>query len=259
MRRPPAGARGPGLRARPSLAWCLAAAACLLLGRAALAATGGAVEQRDRPADGGERLYLAHCASCHGASGAGTNRGPALTGSGGAAAHFMLSTGRMPITDPDEPLRRRPPAFDDADIAALVDYLSGLGDGAPVPEVDVAGADLARGGQLYRLNCAACHGWGAAGGGMVGPGNVPSLKHATDVQVAEAVRIGPGRMPLFGRDILDDDELADVVAYVSRLRDPDDPGGFALGHLGPFAEGAVALAGALAGMVLLTRWVERRR
>ena len=105
----------------------------------------------------GRELFLTACSSCHGAQGRGTNQGPILTNVGAAAASFQLTTGRMPLTDPGAQPVRKPPAFRPAEIDALVAFVSSLGHGPPIPNVDIATGNLSRGGTLFRFNCAACH------------------------------------------------------------------------------------------------------
>jgi ubiquinol-cytochrome c reductase cytochrome c subunit len=56
-------------------------------------------------------------------------------------------------------------------------------------------------------------------------------------------------MPRFGPRQLDRHAIDSVARYVVSLREPPDPGGWSLGHLGPVAEGAVAWL--LAGSVLI--------
>src|SRR5205823_961092 len=64
--------------------------------------------------------------------------------------------------------------------------------------------------------------------------------------------------PAFSRNAISDQQATEVAAYVQELRDPDDRGGLALGHLGPVPEGAVALIGGLGALVLLSRWLGTR-
>jgi ubiquinol-cytochrome c reductase cytochrome c subunit len=75
------------------------------------------------------------------------------------------------------------------------------------------------------------------------------------VQTAEAIRIGPGAMPVFGPETLDDTQVASVVRYVEYLRQPEDRGGFGLGHLGPIPEGFVAWVIGLGAMLMAVRWI----
>ena len=64
-------------------------------------------------------------------------------------------------------------------------------------------------------------------------------------------------MPAFGEAALTDDQLNDVVTYVRYLDKPRDRGGSALWHLGPVAEGAIALA-ILGALLCFTLWIGER-
>jgi ubiquinol-cytochrome c reductase cytochrome c subunit len=216
------------------------------------------------------RLWRSDCAVCHGAEARGTEDGPSLQGVGEAAVDYELSTGRMPLVvparrrvvpgtqriAPDRDPRRHEPAYDADTIAALVRYVGTLiGDrGPPVPTVGAG--DVATGGELFRESCAACHSWSGEGGALLHR-EAPPLHQATPVQVAEAVRVGPGQMPAFGTAAFTEQQVDDVVAYVHELDHPDDRGGLALRHLGPVAEGAVGLL-ALAVVLLACRWIGDR-
>jgi ubiquinol-cytochrome c reductase cytochrome c subunit len=203
-------------------------------------------------------VYLRDCAVCHGARGDGTPRAPQIASAGGALTDYELSTGRMPIDRPDELIQRRPPRYSPDGIKALVDYVATFGGGGvPIPIVDTAHADVARGGELYRLNCAACHSWSGTGGALLGR-EAPSLTLATPVQVAEVIRTGPGSMPSFGRETMNDDDVEAVAAYVEELHHPQDRGGNPLLHLGPFPEGAVAWIIGIGAMLLFVTWVGER-
>ena len=225
------------------------------------------------------RVYLSDCAVCHGADGAGTAYGPALQGVGRAAVDYYVSTGRMPLLDevgrdpvtrvlkPNSEIQspnprvtptRHQPAYPPEMISALVDYVHGLGSGGPdLPTVDAAAGDLTRGGEIYRLQCAACHAWSGDGGALYHR-EAPPLHDATAVQVAEAVRVGPGLMPAFGPAAVSESDLNSLVAYVRSLRHPDDRGGSALWHLGPVAEGGIAILVGLAVLVLCTHMIGDR-
>lgn len=116
---------------------------------------------------------------------------------------------------------------------------------------------LPRGGRLYRLNCAACHRATANGGALPFAGmNVPSLENVPVAAVPIFVREGPGPMPSFPRTVLSDQDVASVAKYVGFIHSKPHPGGFALGFLGPVAEGFVAMIGLLA-MILCAVWIEK--
>ena len=77
----------------------------------------------------------------------------------------------------------------------------------------------------------------------------PPLEDATATQIAEAVRIGPYVMPRFSTKAITPHQLDSIVAYVEYAKHPDDPGGWALGHLGPVPEGLVTWF--IAGIALI--------
>jgi quinol---cytochrome-c reductase cytochrome c subunit len=201
----------------------------------------------------GRELYLTGCVSCHGADGVGTDLAPTLVNAGAASASFYLTTGRMPAAQglPYQPPRKQP-AYAQPDIDALVAYVASLGDGPAIPTVDIAGADVAAGGVLYRANCASCHQSAGAGGALSYGQSAPHLKFATSTQVVEAMRTGPGEMPVFSEQTITDEQANQIAAYVQYLHDPDDRGGAALGGNGPVPEGLVALVVGVGGLVIIS-------
>jgi ubiquinol-cytochrome c reductase cytochrome c subunit len=202
-------------------------------------------------------IYLRDCAICHGPDGRGATNGPSLQGWGRAGVDYVLTTGRMPLPSPDAETVRRTPKYDQATITALEDYIDALVPGGPdIPDVDVLAGDLSLGGEIYRAQCAACHEWAGDGGALL-EREAPPLGSATATQIAEAVRIGPGTMPIFGAAAISDTDLAGLVRYVEYVDRPDDRGGQPLWHLGPVAEGAAGLA-ALALLLVVIRLIGSR-
>ena len=202
--------------------------------------------------------YLADCATCHGPQGKGSNRGPTLKGVGAASVDFMVRTGRMPLHDPSDEMERRKPTYSPQLLDDLIAYASGLTGGGPaIPRVDVASGDVSAGAGLYREQCAACHSWAGTGGALTGR-QAPPVTPASPTEVAEALRSGPGNMPVFGSAAIDAKQLNDVTAYVQSLKTPEDRGGANLGNFGPVAEGAVAIVIGLGGVMLAVRWLGER-
>lgn len=225
---------------------------------------GGPAKAAGDPSERGQELFVTGCSSCHGARGGGVTtpdgevRGPSITNAGDANAYFQLSTGRMPLADSgDIPVRKRP-AYSTDDIAALVAYVGSLGNGPRLPTVDIANANLALGGEQYFANCAACHSASGAGGALSYGRAAPSLSESEPLQVATAVRSGPGDMPVFGPDVLDQEQLDAVTRYVQYLRAPDDRGGLPIGRIGPVPEGFVALTLGIGALLAAVAWIGTR-
>jgi ubiquinol-cytochrome c reductase cytochrome c subunit len=219
----------------------------------------------DEPgAEPGRLTYLRDCAWCHGAGADGTGNGPSLIGVGTASVDFMLTTGRMPIPEPQAQPRRRASAYTAAQIAALIRYLTPEVAGGPaIPAVDPSAGDLGRGADLYETNCAACHSSTGVGGALTNGLVAPPLAGATPRQIAEAMRLGgagyrSGHMPRFGPETFDEQDVEAIVAYVGYLQHPDNRGGADLGHIGPVVEGFVAWLVLLLALLLFVRWIGQK-
>jgi len=235
----------------------LAAAATVALRPGSVAVAGADPLQVVR----GQQVYQLKCQTCHLASGLGQpdKQIPSLHGVGAAAVDFYISTGRMPEANYSPQARRGPVTVSPADKDALIAFITTTWPGGPdIPTIDLENADLVNGGDLFRTNCAPCHGAVGAGAALAHGAYAPSLHRATPLQVAEAVRVGPGNMPVFDQGTLSDAEVNDIVAYVGYLRHPNDRGGAGLGWVGPIAEGFVGLVLGLAGVVAIAAWVGHR-
>lgn len=207
----------------------------------------------------GRRLFVSDCASCHGVDGRGVeDQGPSLQDAGPASAHFYLTSGRMPMATTQGQSRRKPVRYDEEEIDALVAHVASLGEGPEIPDIDPAGGDLARGNVLYSANCASCHNSAGSGGALGQAVFAPAVHEATALQVAEAVRVGPGAMPAFSEATLDGQQLDDLVRYVEFLDDPVDRGGAHLGRVGPIPEGLVAWIIGLGLPLLAAAWIGTR-
>jgi ubiquinol-cytochrome c reductase cytochrome c subunit len=206
----------------------------------------------------GRELFVVGCASCHGANGEGTDQGPDLRGVGAAAADFQLSTGRMPSAAPERQSVTKRSPYTRREIDDLVAYVASLGPGPPIPDVITPPGDLQDGADLYLDNCAACHSAGGNGGALSLGQAAPTVHDATRVQVAEAIRTGPGQMPVFGPETLSRKQVNSILRYVEYLKKPEDPGGFSLGLVGPITEGLIAILIGLGALMLVSRWIEPR-
>jgi ubiquinol-cytochrome c reductase cytochrome c subunit len=229
-----------------------------LLWLAAAPAAGGATDATGTATTTGKALFGESCSSCHGDDGAGIRgRGPSLEDSAGWRADFYLRTGRMPLDDPHDQPRRGEPGFDRPQIRALSQYVASLGRPSPVPRATPAAGSLSDGMRLFTLHCSGCHQVVAEGGAVTGA-RVPDLHSASARDVAQAVRIGPYLMPAFNERQISRRDLDSIARYVLYTRDPDDAGGWALGHLGPIPEGIVTWFIGMALLILATRLIGER-
>jgi ubiquinol-cytochrome c reductase cytochrome c subunit len=62
-------------------------------------------------------------------------------------------------------------------------------------------------------------------------------------------------MPVFGSELVSDDDINSLVRYVLYLQEPRDAGGLPIGRVGPVAEGAVGWLFGLGALILFIRWV----
>jgi ubiquinol-cytochrome c reductase cytochrome c subunit len=207
----------------------------------------------------GQELFEVGCSSCHGLGGEGGDNGPDIRHAGEAAADFQLRTGRMPAAGVEGQQPGKDPAYDDDEIRALVAFVGSLGGGPGIPDVNTEDADLARGGELFRANCAACHNAAGIGGALSYGEEAPPVLGVHPTQVGEAMRTGPGQMPVFGPDSFSPQDLNDIARYVEELGELPHRGGLSLGGAGPVTEGFVAVLFALGTLAIALRWITARR
>ncbi|MCW2826619.1 MAG: cytochrome [Marmoricola sp.] len=215
----------------------------------------------------GRALFLVGCASCHGKNAEGITTvkggqyGPSLIGVGAAAVDFQVGTGRMPMAQPGPQALRKPPVYDDAEIAALSAYVASLGPGPDIPaasEYDVSNAsteDIARGGEFFRTNCTACHNFAGAGGALPRGRFAPSLQGVSEKHMYEAMLTGPQQMPVFGDQVLTPQDKRQIIAYLKKNEETPNYGGFTLGSLGPVTEGLFAWLIGIGSLVGAAVWI----
>jgi ubiquinol-cytochrome c reductase cytochrome c subunit len=217
----------------------------------------------------GKQLFETSCVSCHGANLQGVpDRGPSLIGTGEAAVYFQVGTGRMPAMRGEAQAQRKDPAFDPHQIDAIGAYVQANGGGPVVPReangeianASLIGDDVARGGDLFRLNCASCHNFTGKGGALSSGKWAPDLGEAAEVpaQVYTAMLTGPQNMPKFSDRQLTPEQKRDIVAYVKTAAQTPDPGGYGLGGFGPTSEGMAAWIIGMVGVIAAAMWVGSR-
>ena len=162
-----------------------------------------ATAQRDDQAmiQEGKDLYDYACITCHGANLQGVkDRGPSLIGTGEGAVYFQVNSGRMPMKSNDAQAERKKPRFTEAQTLAIAAYVAANGGG---PELvynedgsiameelrgknydgTIQAADVARGSELFRLNCASCHNFTGRGGALSSGKYAPVLDPANEQEI----------------------------------------------------------------------------
>ncbi|OLR95274.1 cytochrome bc1 complex diheme cytochrome c subunit [Actinokineospora bangkokensis] len=208
----------------------------------------------------GEQVYNNTCISCHGANLEGVkDRGPALVGIGQASVYFQTATGRMPAVRQEAQAQRKPPKLTPEEVDAVSAFVQSHGGGVQLPSgpaSELIGDNPARGGELFRLNCASCHNFTGRGGALSSGKYAPALDGVTETEIYAAMLTGPQNMPKFSDRQLSPEEKKDIVAYVKSVTDGNNnPGGNAIGGLGPQSEGLIAFIVGIAALVGVTLWI----
>lgn len=212
----------------------------------------------------GKALFEVSCSSCHGLNAEGTTEAPTLVGVGAAAVDFQMGTGRMPMAKPAAQQPRGKTTFTNEEIAAIAAYVASLGAGPAVPTAEqvstsnLTSEEIARGGEIFRTNCSACHNYEGGGGALPNGKFAPSLTNTSATHIYEAIRTGPSQMPSFSSGVLTDKDVQEVIGYLSSLKQQPNNGGFSLGGIGPVSEGFWGWTIGIGGLVLVAIWLAKK-
>lgn len=208
--------------------------------------------------EAGRQLYLEGCSSCHGLNAEGTKNAPTLIGVGAAAVNFQVSTGRMPLAAPGAQAPSKENVYPAEDVEALAAYIASLAPGPAIPtaeQIDYADADVAYGGELFRINCAQCHQAAGEGGALTHGKYAPNLMESEPRTIYEAMLTGPQNMPVFSDAQLPTKDKQAIIAYVRALQESPNPGGLSLGRFGPVTEGVFLATAAFAALIAAAVWI----
>ena len=213
----------------------------------------------------GEALFAVSCASCHGLNGEGlaAEGAPSLVGVGAASVDFQMRTGRMPMANPLAQAPNKPNTFTPEEIGSIALYVASLGDGPAIPRPDqydpsgLSPADIAVGGDLFRTNCSACHNFQGSGGALPNGKLAPPLLESEPIDIYEAMRTGPGEMPVFADGAIPDKDIKGMIAYLEQVH-AQPSAGMTLGGLGPVSEGFWGWVAGLGGLMLFALWITKK-
>lgn len=207
--------------------------------------------------DDGKKLFQANCATCHGLDLQGTPDGPSLYGVGELAVEFQVATGRMPMAMQGPQAPQKPIQFTQDQIEAMAAYVQSRAPGPTYPDEEVldGGGDVARGAELFRINCAMCHNVAAAGGALTEGKYAPALTETSALHMYAAMVTGPQNMPVFNDMNLTAEDKRDIISALLFLQENQSPGGFSLGSLGPVSEGLFIWIFGIGALTAITVWI----
>ena len=237
-----------------------------------------ATAQRDDQAliQEGNDIYDVACITCHGANLQGVeDRGPSLIGVGAGSVYFQVHSGRMPMMSNDAQAERKTPRYTEQQTLALAAYVAANGGGpdivynedGSIAMEELRGAnyngqiqpeDVARGGELFRMNCASCHNFTGQGGSLSSGKYAPPLAPANEQEIYQAMLTGPQNMPKFSDRQLSADEKKDLIAYIKSASETPSPAGWDLGGLGPVAEGLAMWIIGITALCAAAMWMGLR-
>jgi ubiquinol-cytochrome c reductase cytochrome c subunit len=166
-----------------------------------------------------------------------------------------MSTGRMPASGQGSENYRKTAKFTQAQINQIAAYVQSIGGGPIIPAGNLADGNVSDGGELFRLNCASCHGTTGGGAPLSGGAQAPGLHEATESQVYAAMLSGPENMPVFNDNQLTPQQKKDIVTYVKTLQTSKDPGGNGIDRIGPVSEGLILWIVGIGALVIAILWI----
>ncbi|MDZ8172547.1 cytochrome bc1 complex diheme cytochrome c subunit [Microbacterium xanthum] len=205
----------------------------------------------------GKKLFQANCATCHGLDLQGTESGPSLYGVGELSVEFQVATGRMPLQMQGPQAPQKPVQFTDEQIAAMAAYVQTTSPGPEYPASEILDGegDIARGAELFRVNCAMCHNVAAAGGALTEGKYAPALTETSALHMYAAMVTGPQNMPVFNDMTLSLEDKRDIISSLLFIQENKSPGGFSLGSLGPVSEGLFIWIFGIGSLIAITVWI----
>ena len=134
----------------------------------------------------GRTLFVENCSTCHGIDVDGSARAPNPSVSAAATIDLWLSSGWMPLSDPDGRARAQALRCSTVPRSSQIVEVRGLPWGPTAPGnpgipfgLDISHANVAEGFNLFALNCAPCHTITGAGDALANGIQAPPLHGVT--------------------------------------------------------------------------------
>ena len=207
----------------------------------------------------GKSIFARGCSSCHGLNAEGSSVAPSLIGVGAASVDFQVSTGRMPMADMSVQAMRKPPVYNEEQVAALASYVASLAPGpAAIKNEDLnweRDGNAAEGGELFRTNCAMCHNFAGQGGALTQSKYAPTLMGVEPRHIYEAMITGPQSMPVFSDKVITPEEKLSIIKWLKAAEKEPANGGASLGRVGPVTEGLLAWTLGIGALIGVAVWL----
>ena len=175
----------------------------------------------------------------------------------------------------DAQAERKAPRYTEQQTLALAAYVAANGGGADIVYNDdgsvaqeslrganyngeIQAEDVAKGSELFRMNCASCHNFTGQGGALSSGKFAPELAPASEQEIYQAMLTGPQNMPKFSDRQLTADEKKDIIAYLKSAKETPSPAGWDLGGLGPVAEGLAMWIIGISALCAAAMWIGSR-
>jgi ubiquinol-cytochrome c reductase cytochrome c subunit len=224
---------------------------------AAMASTGDTQVKSALTVEDGKKLFQANCATCHGLDLQGSEAGPSLYGVGELSVEFQVATGRMPLAAQAPQAPQKPVQFTEDQIRAMAAYVQSIAPGPTYPNEEILDGkgDVARGAELFRINCAMCHNVAGAGGALTEGKYAPALHETSALHMYAAMVTGPQNMPVFSDLNLSPEDKRDIISSLLFQQEAVSVGGFTLGSLGPVSEGLFIWIFGIGSLIAITVWI----